>query len=73
MTTEFVLLIGLFAFILLGAFLGDNGPQATFQKAAPRLAAKIEADTSTGKSFRDLRSNTDTIFWQQPGREDGQQ
>jgi hypothetical protein len=66
MTTELVLLISLFAFILLGAFLGDNGPSATFKKAAPRLAAKIEADMSVGKQFKRRDSGDDTVTWSNP-------
>ncbi len=58
MTTEFVLLLGLYAFILLGAFLGDKGPVATFKSAGPRLAAKVEKDVSVGKGFRDASNNS---------------
>jgi hypothetical protein len=51
MTTEFILLLGLYAFILLGVFMGENGPKATFTKSAPRLAARIEKNLSTGLNF----------------------
>lgn len=67
MTTEFVLLLGLFAFLLLGTFLNsERGVQATFNKAAPRLAAKIEADISVGKQFRNSATQAATITWQNP-------
>jgi hypothetical protein len=52
MTVELVLLLGLYAFLLLGAFLGDTGPIATFQKSGPRLGARIERNVSTGDGFR---------------------
>jgi|FLYM01.1.fsa_nt_gi hypothetical protein len=52
MTTEFVLLLGIYAFIIMGVFLGDLGPIATFKKAAPRLGARIERNVSVGDGFR---------------------
>jgi hypothetical protein len=52
MTVELVLLLGLYAFVLLGAFLGDNGPLETFKKSGPRLGARIERNVSTGDGFR---------------------
>lgn len=51
MTTELVLLLGLFAFILGGAFMGDKGPRKVFSDAAPRLAARIENQQSIGHRF----------------------
>lgn len=53
MTTELVLLLGIYAFLLLGAFLGDLGPIETFKKSAPRLGARVERNISTGDGFRD--------------------
>lgn len=52
MTVELVLLLGIYAFILLGAFLGESGPIETFRKSAPRLGARIERNISTGDGFR---------------------
>lgn len=52
MTVELVLLLGIYVFIVLGAFLGDLGPIETFKKSAPRLAARIERNISTGDGFR---------------------
>lgn len=66
MTTEFVLLLGLFAFILLGTLLGDRGPVKTFQGSAPRLAAKIERDISVGRNFQNQKTGDATITWQDP-------
>lgn len=51
MTTELVLILGLYAFILMGVFFGDMGPIATFNKSAPRLAARIERNVTTGRGF----------------------
>lgn len=59
MTTELILLIGLFAFILLGSFLNPNsGMEATFKKSAPRLGARIQKHLETGSGFPD--------GWQKP-------
>lgn len=52
MTVELVLLLGLYAFLLLGAFMGDTGPMQTFKKSGPRLGARIERNVSTGDGFR---------------------
>lgn len=51
MTTELVLLLGLYAFIVIGVFLGDKGPIETFKKSAPRLAAKVERNVSVGHKW----------------------
>lgn len=51
MTTEAVLLLGLFAFLLLGAFVGENGPKQIFARSGPRLAARLEGELTTGKNF----------------------
>ena len=51
MTTELVLLLGLFVFILGGAFLGDNGPRKVFEDAAPRLGARVENNITIGHRF----------------------
>jgi hypothetical protein len=51
MITELVLLLGLFAFILGGAFFGSSGPRAVFEKSGPRLGARIEQNLSTGRAF----------------------
>lgn len=72
MTTEFVLLLGLYAFIILGAFLGDKGPMATFKNAGPRFAAKVERDVATGHGFQDKINNRgNTIIWADPKKNPG--
>ncbi len=68
MTTEFVLLLGLFAFILLGALVGNRGPVKTFQASAPRLAAKIERDISVGHKFNRADTGEPTIMWHDPNQ-----
>jgi hypothetical protein len=66
MITELVLLLAIWAFILLGVFLGDHGPIETFKKSAPRLGARIERDIATGTGFYD-KVEKQTINWQDPG------
>ncbi len=73
MTTELILILGLYAFILLGAFLGPRGPIATFKQSAPRLAAKIEKDISVGKNFNDAVRGGPTVPWQDPDTKQGGQ
>jgi hypothetical protein len=52
MTTEIVLILAIYGFVILGTFLGDLGPIATFKKSGPRLGAKIERDISVGTEFQ---------------------
>ncbi len=52
MTVELVLLVGIYGFLIIGAFLGDLGPIETFKKSAPRLAARVERNISVGDGFR---------------------
>ena len=70
MTTEFVLLLGLYAFIILGAFLGERGPVNTFKGSAPRLAAKVERDLAVGRNFRDKIKGTG-LMWKDPEQKSG--
>lgn len=58
MTTELVLLIGLFAFITGGIFFGDKGPRVVFNDSGPRLAARIEQHLQTGRSFKTKMGGT---------------
>lgn len=52
MTLEVTLLIGMFAFILGGAFFGENGPMQVFKDSGPRLGARIEKHVTTGRGFK---------------------
>lgn len=65
MTMELVLLLGLYAFLLLGAFLGDSGPIQTFKKSGPRLGARIERNISVGDGFR-TSSDGQGVSWIAP-------
>lgn len=65
MTTELVLLLGIYAFLVIGAFLGDLGPIETFKKSAPRLAARVERNVSTGDGFRQSRDGQG-VHWIKP-------
>lgn len=51
MTTEYILLLGLFVYLLMGAFLGEKGPNNIFKQSAPRLGARVEQQLSTGFAF----------------------
>ena len=65
MTTEYVLLLSLYAFVLLGIFLGDLGPIETFKKAAPKLAARVERNVSVGDGFRNSKDGLG-VGWVEP-------
>lgn len=65
MTTELVLLLGIFAFLVIGVFLGDLGPIETFRKSAPRLGARIERNISVGDGFRQSRDGLG-VNWVKP-------
>jgi hypothetical protein len=67
MSTEMVIILGLFAFILFGVFVGDNGPKATFRKASPLLGAKLEKHIETGPGF--TYSPDAEIKWGPPQKE----
>ncbi|MDZ4662796.1 MAG: hypothetical protein SGJ18_14380 [Pseudomonadota bacterium] len=56
MSLELVLLLFLYVILLGGAFMGDNGPRATFKESAPRLAARIEQQLATGADFNDPKN-----------------
>jgi hypothetical protein len=65
MTVELVLLLSMFAFMVLGVFLGPSGPIETFKNAAPRLAARVERNISTGDGFRISKDNKG-VTWINP-------
>lgn len=52
MTTELVLLLTVYAYIVLGIFFGDFGPLEVFKKSGPRLGARIERNISIGYEFK---------------------
>jgi hypothetical protein len=65
MTVELVLLLGIYAFLILGVFMGDMGPIETFKKSAPRLAARVERNVSVGDGFRKSKDGK-AINWIKP-------
>lgn len=65
MTVELVLLLGIYGFLVLGAFLGDLGPIETFKKSAPRLGARVERNISTGDGFRESQDGSG-VNWIKP-------
>jgi hypothetical protein len=69
-TTELVLLLSIFAFIVVGAFFGDNGPIQVFVKSGPRLGARIEKHVTVGREFK---QKGQTNQWSKPdnGAPDG--
>lgn len=64
MTTELVLLLGLFAFILGGVFFSEKGPIKVFEKSGPRLAARMEKQLTIGREFKIKGGATNQ--WQKP-------
>ncbi len=68
MTTELVLLLAIYAFIVIGVFLGDTGPIATFKQSAPRLAARIERNVAVGIDFR-KGTDGQRVSWEAPAKE----
>lgn len=65
MTTELVLLLGIYVLLVMGAFLGDLGPIETFKKSAPRLAARVERNISVGDGFRNSKDGRG-VSWVKP-------
>lgn len=71
MTTELVLLIMIFVFLVSRAFFGEHGPLKTFEGSGPKLGARIEKQLSTGRNFNNL--NGARQRWEMPstGAPDG--
>jgi hypothetical protein len=65
MTTELVLLLGLFAFILAGGFFGEKGPFKVFEKSGPRLGARLEQQITIGRGFKVQGGGVRA--WEKPG------
>lgn len=59
MTTELVLLLCVFAFVLSTAIFGEKGPFRVLADTSPRLGARLEQNIAIGHSFnvRDDNSN----------------
>lgn len=52
MTTELVLLLCIFAFVTASAIFGPKGPIKVYEKAAPKLGARIEQHLTIGREFK---------------------
>lgn len=70
MTTESVILT-LIAVMMMAIFLGPNGVNSTFDKATPRLAARIERNIAIGYKFNcgsgsSVCDNGRLIKWEAP-------
>jgi hypothetical protein len=61
MTVEYILLLALFSFVLLGALV--SGPQNSFDKAAPRLGARVEGHLGTGDGFT-VEGGKEALRWE---------
>ena len=66
MTTELILLLAIYAFIVIGVFLGDGGPIDTFKQSTPRLAARVERNIAIGHQFKN-GNTSENMSWQSPG------
>ncbi len=64
MTTELILLMVVYTMILVKVFFGENGPKSTFEKSAPKLAARLEANLATGMGF--TSKGTQQGEWRKP-------
>ena len=51
MTTELVLLMGIFAFVVGGVLI--KAPKQAFRDSGPKLGARIERHLATGQDFHD--------------------
>lgn len=49
MTVEYVLLLALFVFFVMGALTGT--PNRSFDNAGPKLGARVEKHLTTGEEF----------------------
>lgn len=49
MTVEYVLLLSLFVFLLMGAL--TSTPERSFNNAGPKLGARVEKHLTTGEEF----------------------
>ena len=64
MTTELILLIAVWAFIVLGVFMNpDIGPIGTFNQSGPRLGARIERNVAVG--YRYTVPNGTYLQWEE--------
>ncbi len=63
MSVEYILLLALFVFLMMGALIG--GPENSFTKAGPRLGARVEKHLITGYGFgKSSGSGASPLRWE---------
>ena len=63
MTVEYILLLSLFVFIVMGALI--DGPQKSFTNAGPKLGARVEKHLITGDGFGQSQgTGTSPLKWE---------
>ena len=61
MTIEYILLLSLFVFVMMSAII--KGPAQAFDKAGPKLGARIEKHLMTGDGF--TSSGRTALKWEE--------
>ncbi len=64
MTIEVILLFAISVFLILGSMWKDFGSQGFFPTSAPRLAARLERNLTTGDGFVDAAGVG--VKWERP-------
>ena len=64
MTIEYILLVFLFAFFVMGKLI--SGPSNAFKSSAPRLGARVEKQLITGEGFQIKVKGGGPLRWDQP-------
>ncbi|MEZ0393090.1 MAG: hypothetical protein ACAH59_12790 [Pseudobdellovibrionaceae bacterium] len=63
MTVEYILLLSLFVFFVMGAL--SSTPQRSFDNAGPKLGARVEKHLTTGEEFMTKKgSGTSPTPWE---------
>ncbi len=63
MTVEYILLMALFAFVVMGALV--TNPKRSFENAGPILGARVEKHLTTGDGFGPKKgSGTVPLQWE---------
>lgn len=62
MTVEYILLISLFVFLVMGALTGT--PQRSFENAAPKMGARVEKHLESGEEFMSKKGSGAAVPWE---------
>ena len=63
MTVEYILLLAMFVFVVMGSLI--SAPLKTFEKAGPKLGARIEKHVITGQGWgKSDGSSVSTQQWE---------